>query len=311
MKINPLLAVGFAVVCVSFSSIFVRFATAPALVIAAYRMLFSFLILLPFTLILKRKELFKVRKKDLKLALLSGLFLALHFITWIKSLDYTSVASSTVLVTTEPVFVAFGSYFLFKEKLSKRAALGGILAFIGSITIGLGDFKVGGIALIGDILALAGAVFVSGYMLCGRELRQRLDLLTYTFLVYGSSTLILFLFCFVFKTSLYPYPTGDYLAFLGLALVCTIFGHTIFNWALRYVQATIVSMSILFEPVGSTILAAFLLREYPTFPQVIGGLIIIVGLSVFTVFQAKEEKQVDIPIKVESDEKKQGITMWK
>lgn len=290
MKINPLLAVGFAVVCVSFSSIFIRLATAPALVIAAYRMLFSFLILFPFTMYYHRKKMFKIQKKDLKIAMLSGLFLALHFITWIKSLDYTSVASSTVLVTTEPIFVVIGSYFLFRERLNKVALLGGALALIGSIAIGMGDFRIGGMALVGDILALVGAVFVSGYMLCGRKLRQKLDLLPYTFLVYGSSTIILFLFCFGTKTSLYPYPPGDYLAFLALALVCTIFGHTIFNWALRYVQASVVSMSILFEPVGSTVLAILFLNEYPRLAQIVGGIIIITGLCIFIVFQTRGEK---------------------
>lgn len=290
MRINPLLALGFAVVCVSFSSIFVRLATAPALVIATYRMLFSFLILLPFTLYFYRQKLFKIRKQDFKIAVLSGLFLALHFITWIKSLDYTSVASSTVLVTTEPIFVVVGSYFLFQEKLNNFAVLGGILAFAGSVGIGVGDFKIGGLALLGDLLALAGAVFVSGYMLCGRKLRQKLDLLSYTFLVYGSSTLILFLFCFFSKTSLYPYPRSDYFVFFALALVCTIFGHTIFNWALRYLQASIVSMSILFEPVGSTVLAILFLKEYPVLSQIIGGLIIILGLCIFIFFQSREDR---------------------
>jgi drug/metabolite transporter (DMT)-like permease len=277
------------VFAVSFSALFVRLATAPPLMIATYRLLFTFIILAPFTLKGGARPLRGMGRHDLLLSAGSGLFLALHFVTWFISLKYTSIASSVVLVTTQPVFVVIGSYLFFGEKVPRKALYGGLLAFVGSVVIGAGDFKVGGTAFLGDMLALLAALFVSGYLLVGRRLRGRVELTGYTFVTYGASSLVLILASLATRTPFYPYATTDWFLFLGLALVCTVLGHTVFNWVLRYVQASVVSVSILGEPLGAILWAAVFLGEFPTARQVEGGALIFAGLFLFTAFTARQK----------------------
>lgn len=292
--INPYLAVVGAVLATAFSAIFTKLADAPALIIAFYRLGFTVLILAPFTCIYHRRELTSISRRDLALAALAGVFLALHFGVWITSLNYTSIASSTVLVTMQPLFVIAGGYFFYQEKLNVKGFSGAALALMGSIIIGINDFQVGGQALWGDILAFSGAFFVAVYVLIGRNLRSHLSLLPYVFLVYGAATVTLLIFCLILQLPLYPYQSINWLWFLLLAIVPTIFGHTVFNWALRYVKAAVVSVSILGEPVGATILAYFIFHEVPTALQITGGVVIISGLYLFitsVVGQQQEGKE--------------------
>lgn len=279
--INPYLAILVGVVGAAFSSIFTRLAAAPPMVIAFYRLGFTVLMIAPFALSGGRRELRAMGRRDVVLACLSGILLALHFTSWISSLNYTSIASSTVLVTMQPLFVVVGGYLIFKEKIARIGLLGAAMALTGSIIVGIGDFQVGGQALWGDILAFAGAVFIAGYVLIGRGLRNHLSLVPYIFLVYGASALTLLLGCLCTATPLYPYPPLSWLWFFLLALVPTIFGHTLFNWALRYVKAAVVSVSILGEPVGATVLAYFIFHQIPSPMQLIGGAVIITGLAIF------------------------------
>ena len=283
---NPYLAVLAGVFAVSFSALFVRLATAPPLIIATYRLLFTFLILAPYTLLRHRTDLVTTSWRQRGLAAASGVCLALHLVTWFISLRYTSVASSVVLVTTQPVFVVIGSWIFFKEKVSRFAMMGGALALFGSVIIGAADFQIGRDALLGDLLALAAAVLVSGYLLIGRRLRGGVSLPSYTFYTYGSSALLLIIASFASGTPFAPYPPRDWILFLALAIVCTVIGHTIFNWVLRYVQASVVSVSVLGEPLGAILWASIFLREYPTLRQTIGACFIFTGLLVFTRFSA-------------------------
>ncbi|MDD2736949.1 MAG: DMT family transporter [Desulfuromonadaceae bacterium] len=285
--INPYLAVLVGVFAVSFSALFVRLATAPALMIATYRLLFTFLLLAPFALFRYRTELVTVSWKQRGLAAASGICLALHLVTWFISLRYTSVASSVVLVTTQPIFVVIGSWIFFRERVSRIAMIGGAFALCGSMVIGAADFQIGREAFWGDLLALAAAILVSGYLLIGRRLRGGVSLPVYTFYTYGSSTVALLLTSLVTGTLFAPYPATDWLLFLALAVVCTIFGHTVFNWVLRHVQASVVSVSILGEPLGAILWASIFLREYPTLRQAIGGSIIFSGLFIFTRYSAR------------------------
>jgi drug/metabolite transporter (DMT)-like permease len=280
--VNPYLAVLVGVFAVSFSALFVRLATAPAMIIATYRLLFTFLLLAPLTLVRHRRELAAMTGRQAWLAAASGLCLALHFVTWFTSLRYTSIASSVVIVTTQPVFVVIGSWLFFRERISRTAMLGGALALTGSFVIGASDFQLDLRAFWGDLLALAAAVFVSGYMLLGRRLRSGVSLPAYTFVTYGSSALVLVVASLASRTPFYPYPAVDWLLFLGLAVVCTILGHTVFNWVLKYVQASVVSVSILGEPLGAIVWASIFLREYPTMRQLSGATLIFSGLYVFT-----------------------------
>ncbi|MGB9805015.1 DMT family transporter [Desulfofundulus sp.] len=279
--INPYLAIVVGVVGAAFSSIFTRLAMAPPLVIAFYRLGFAVLMIAPVALTRGREELRSMSRRDIILACLSGVLLALHFTAWITSLEYTSIASSTVLVAMQPLFVVSGGYLIFKEKIARTGIGGAALALAGSTILGVGDFQIGGRAFWGDILAFAGAIFVAGYVLIGRGLRHRLSLFPYIFVVYGASTVTLFLGVLLTGLSFFPYPPSTWLWFFLLALVPTIFGHTIFNWALRYVKAAVVSVSTLGEPVGATILAYIIFNQVPSPLQLAGGLIIITGLSVF------------------------------
>ncbi|MDD2852050.1 MAG: DMT family transporter [Desulfuromonadaceae bacterium] len=280
--VNPYLAVLVGVFAVSFSALFVRLSTAPALIIATYRLLFTFLILAPYSLFHYRSELFTIPAKQRNLAAASGICLALHLVTWFISLKYTSVASSVVLVTTQPVFVVIGSWIFFREKVNRLAMMGGALAMCGSFIIGAADFQIGREAFIGDLLALSAAILVSGYLLIGRRLRGNVALPVYTFYTYGSSALALIITTAATGTAFAPYPASDWLIFLALAVVCTILGHTIFNWVLRYIQASVVSVSILGEPLGAILWASVFLHEYPTLRQTIGAAIIFAGLFLFT-----------------------------
>lgn len=279
--VNPYMVLALAVFCVSFGSLFSRLAEAPPLIIATYRMLFTVALLTPATLATSRREMTSLRRGDVLIALASGVFLALHFYTWITSLGYTTVASSTVLVTTHPIFVVIGSYLFLKEKIPLKALAAGAAAMAGVMLIGAGDFRLGQEALLGDLLAVSGAALVAAYMLIGRKLRQRLSILAYTFLVYGSSTVVLLLLTLATNTPMFPYPPATWLLFLGLALVPTIGGHTLFNWALGYLPAPVVSMSILGEPVGATVLALLFLGEVPSLQQLTGGAVILLGVYGF------------------------------
>lgn len=280
--INPCLAVLLAVAASSFSSIFTKLAGAPPLVIAFYRLLFTVLLIAPLALNGSgRRELRGVGPGDFFLAVVSGAFLSLHFATWITSLNYTSISSSTVLAAMQPLFVITGGVLFLGERLKRTALVGAAGTLAGSVLIGINDFQIGGGALYGDMLAFSGAFWIALYVLLGRSLRAKLSLFTYVFIVYSASTALLLIFNVIAGNSLYSYPVGDWLCFLALAVIPTIFGHTVFNWALKYVQASVVSVSILGEPVGATILAYFIFNQVPAMLQVSGGLIIIAGILVF------------------------------
>jgi drug/metabolite transporter (DMT)-like permease len=247
--IRPYLVISIGIVAVSFASIFIRLAEAPSLT-----------------------------KGDLQLALLSGLFLGLHFATWISSLEYTSVASSVVFVDTSPLFVGLASHLLLKERVSQQMFVGIAISVLGGVIIGYGDFGLGVRELFGDLLAIAGAVAVSGYFLVGRRLRRKLSLLSYIFLVYATAAAFLVVLCLVTGHTFSGYSWQTYLMFLLLAIVPQIIGHSSFNWALRYLPATFVGVGTLGEPVGSAILACFILHEVPTLTKIGGGVLILAGI---------------------------------
>jgi len=278
--IKPYLGLATGIVAVSFASIFIRLAEAPSLVIAACRLTIASLILAPAALIRAKEELRTLTRGDLQLALLSGLFLGLHFATWISSLEYTSVASSVVFVSTSPIFVGLASHSLLKERVSPQMFLGIAVSMLGGMIIGYGDLGLGARELFGDLLAIAGAVMVSGYFLVGRRLRRQLSLLSYIFLVYATAAGFLVALCLLRGHPFSGYSRQTYLMFFLLAVVPQIIGHSSFNWALAYLPATFVGVSTLGEPVGSTILAYFILSEIPTLAKIGGGVLILAGIYV-------------------------------
>ncbi|MFD1362001.1 DMT family transporter [Lentibacillus salinarum] len=286
---NPYIAVVIGVVSVSTSAVLVKLADqAPAAIIANYRLLLAVMIMAPYVLIKNRSEFQFIQKRDWLLSALAGIFLAFHFIVWFESLNYTSVASSVVLVTLQPIFAFLGTYLFFQERFSYGAIISMVIALLGSLIISWGDFQISGIALFGDMLALLGAVLVTAYFLMGQRVRKRLSLMTYTFIVYGISSLTLILYNLIGGNPFFGYPVDHWLVFLGLAILPTFFGHTLFNWALKWVSTASISMGIVFEPVGASILAYFILGETITWSQWLGGSIVLFGLFLFIMSTTKK-----------------------
>ncbi|AQU78852.1 MULTISPECIES: DMT family transporter [Planococcus] len=279
--IHPYIPIMIGVFSVALSAIFVKMTSADSGVTAFYRMLFSVLIMSPVFFLKYTHEIKKLSKRDWVFASIAGVFLSFHFILWFESLNYTSVASSTVLVTLQPLFAFAGTYFFFKEKVSIKTLIAGAIAIAGSVLIGYGDFKVSGSALYGDLLALIACALITAYLLFGQDVRKRLSLVTYTFVVYGVSTITLF-FYIVFKgESFGPYPASEWMWFLLLAIIPNLLGHTLFNWALKWVSTNVISIAILFEPIGAAILAYFILGEYLSVSQIVGGSVVLAGITLF------------------------------
>ncbi|HEY0737275.1 MAG TPA: DMT family transporter [Herpetosiphonaceae bacterium] len=257
---------------------------AHPLTISAGRVALAALILTPIAWGTKGAELRRIERRDWGLGFLAGAFLAVHFATWISSLAYTSVASSTALVTTNPVFVALISWLIFREKLSWGVWMGVLLTVCGSMLVGFSDSAGGSGSnpLLGDLLALLGAMTVTGYFLIGRSVRNRLSLLPYIWLVYSSTGLVLLVWMALIGQTLFGLSPLVYLLLLGLAIGPQLLGHTAFNWAIKYLSATFVTVAILGEPIGATIIALFVLDQ-PLQPlQILGGAVLLVGIGVAT-----------------------------
>jgi drug/metabolite transporter (DMT)-like permease len=281
--VPPIVGIITGIAAVSSASILIRFAQreAPSLVIAAARLTLASLVLAPLALTRYRAEYRQLTRSDWRLAVLSGVFLALHFATWISSLEYTAVASSTVLVSASPLFVAMGGWLFLREKIGRAVGIGLVLTLAGSAIIGLSD-RSGAArnALLGDALALAGAVTVAGYLLIGRKLRAQLSLVPYIAVVYGTASVVLLLMAAAARQSFTGYSPATYLWILLLAVGPQLVGHSSFNWALAHLPATFVSVATLGEPIGSTVLAYFILKETPTMVKLVGALLILVGIVV-------------------------------
>ncbi|MFD1038374.1 DMT family transporter [Virgibacillus byunsanensis] len=288
---NPYLAVVIGVLAVSTSAVLVKLADqAPAAMIANYRLLFAVILMAPYILIKHRHEFQLINKKDWILSILAGVFLASHFILWFESLNYTSVASSVVLVTLQPIFAFLGTYFFFQERFSPGAVISMVIALLGSFIISWGDFQISGMALLGDILAILGAIAVTTYFLMGQQVRKRLSLMTYTFVVYGISSITLIIYNIFLQNPFFGYPVDHWWIFIVLAIVPTFFGHTMFNWALKWLSTSTISMGIVFEPIGASILAYLILGEKVTWSQWLGGTIIIFGLFLFIMSTTRKPK---------------------
>lgn len=287
---HPYVAILIGVLSVASSAIFVKLSSADAGPLAFYRMLFSVVLMLPFFLMKHQKELTSIHKKQWAIMCLSGTFLAFHFILWFESLNYTSVASSTVLVTLQPLFAIAGTYLLFKEPLSKKTMLAAMITIGGSMLLAWGDVRMGGTALFGDMLALIACALISFYMLCGQSVRQMISSTTYTIIVYAVSAIVLAVYIPIKGESFGPYSPIDWCWFVLLAIVPNLLGHNLFNWSLKYVSANAISIAILFEPVGASILAYLVFKEYLHTSQVIGGIIVLAGIIFYTIDEKKFKK---------------------
>lgn len=278
-----LLGLGAGIVTMSSSSILIRMAQAegvPSLSIAAWRLVFASLVLLPYAILRRREEMRSFTRKEWVLVASAGVFLGLHFATWIGSLGMTSVASSVVLVSMGPVFVALGSWLLLRERLAVTAAAGIAVAAAGSAIIGWADLGRGHDRLVGDLLALTGAVMVAGYLVIGRRVRARRSLGVYIALVYGAAMVTLLFIVLVAGKPMAGFSLPAYGWMLALALVPQLIGHSTLNWALRHLSAAFVAAATLAEPVASGILAYLILGERITPLILLGAALILVGIYV-------------------------------
>lgn len=288
---NPYLAVAIGVVSISTSAVLVKLANhAPAGIIANYRLLLAVIIMAPIIFLKYLDEFRLITKKDWILSTLAGIFLAFHFILWFESLNYTSVASSVVLVTLQPIFAFLGTYFFFKERFTPGAIISMVIALLGSVIISWGDFQISGMALFGDMLAFLGAIAITGYFLLGQNIRKRLSLMTYTFVVYGISSITLIVYNLILQNPFTGYPIDHWWIFIALAIIPTFLGHSLFNWALKWLSTATISMGIVLEPIGASILAYFILHEQITWSQWLGGSIVIFGLFLFIMGTNRKSK---------------------
>jgi drug/metabolite transporter (DMT)-like permease len=273
-------------IAISCASILIKLCTAPALVIATYRLALSSLLCIGIAAT-RPGQRTRFAPPQRKLLVISGLFLALHFITWISSLKYTSVASSVVLVQTAPVFVALGSYLFLGEKPSSAAIAGITLALAGSLVIGLHDLGRAPGSLLGNLYALLGAVGAAGYMIAGRKLRAELDTFIYAAAVYSIAALVVLAATFLSGAPLLGYGTRDTMLLILIALVPQLIGHTTFNWALRFLSATTVSLILLGEPIGASTLAMLVLDETPGPSTLLGGCIVLAGIATVLLLEGR------------------------
>ncbi|MBQ8852417.1 MAG: EamA family transporter [Oscillibacter sp.] len=267
----------------SLSSIFVRLSTAPSLILVLYRVGMATLLLAPVVLVKDRRELKALSGREWGLCLGSGASLGLHFATYFESLRFTSIAASVVLVDTEVLFVALISILLFRKKLSKGAWLAIILALAGSVIIAMADSAGGGPdALRGDLLALCGAFFVAVYTMVGAVCRRSVSTNVYTFLVYLSASFTVLLIALLSGQAITGYDNVNYFTGFGMAVFCTLMGHSVFSWGLKYLPPAFVSTAKLMEPVFASALGLLLFREVPGMLTVIGGIIIILAVILYS-----------------------------
>ena len=299
-RTNPYLGIFLAVVSVSWASIFITWSASPAITIALYRLGFATLILAA-VLVARRmvsghRPLEGLPRRDLALMAGIGAILATHFTLWISSLKVPqeSIASSVVLVTSHPLMVGLLSHFVLKERLNRWMALGIVVGFSGVVVIAFADYGFAGTLLYADVLAFTGGIMAGLYFLAGRRLRQRIPLLDYAFVVYACATAVLFLYAVILGESLAPVgnTSTELLLFLALAVIPQIGGHTLYIWSLRWVPAPVVSLSLVGEPGGASLLAWIILSQVPSLGVGLGAGLALLGIYLTVYGQGTRTQRV-------------------
>jgi len=287
---HPMIMIMVGIIGISLSAIFVKYSAAPSAVTAAFRLLWTVLLLSPAALGKReiRKELTGMGLRSFALSALSGLFLALHFWTWFESLNHTSVASSTTIVCTEVIWVSLGYCLFMKGRLSGKAVSAIAVTLVGSVMIAFSDSMSQGAHLYGDLLSLFAAAAVAVYVLIGKAVRRDLSTTAYTYVVYASCGLLLLLISLLQGQNLFAYGPSAIVVGLLLSVFSTLLGHSIFSWCLKYFSPSFVSASKLCEPVAASVLAAFLFGEMPAPLQVLGGTLIIGGVLYYSRIEKAE-----------------------
>ena len=286
---HPMIMIVVGVLGISLSSIFVKFSQAPSAVTAACRLLWTVFFLTPVVVgkPAVRRELLGTPPKLVWLSILSGLFLAIHFVVWFESLQHTSVASSTTIVCTEVIWVCLGFCLFLGGKLSWKATAAIVVTLAGSVLIALSDSG-SGAQLYGDILALLAAIAVAVYTLIGRVVREKLSTTVYTYMVYTACAGVLLITCFAQGHNLFAYGWSAVIVGALLAVFSTILGHSIFSWCLKYFSPAFVSASKLCEPVVAAAFAAFLFDQMPGWIQILGGILILGGVLWYSQIESKQ-----------------------
>lgn len=284
MKQTPFIALFVSIIGVSFAAVIIKTTTAQPLIISFYRLLFTTLLLLPLLLFSPRirKQIAMITQKEYIIMILIGIILALHFTFWVTSLRYTSVASSVILVTSHPVLVAPLSYVFLQEKISKINIIGIIISLCGVFTLVYGNYS-GAFAqtsLFGNILSLSGGIAAGFYILGGRYMRRTVSVVVYAVIVYAIATTVLLTFISVSQTELFALTQTDFMLIFLMAVVSGVGGHTLYNWSLAHVRASLASVALLGEPIGSALLALLIpwIQEVPTVWTLVGGSIVLTGV---------------------------------
>lgn len=281
---HPGIVMVIGILGISMSSILIKYSTGPSAVTAAWRLIWTVILMCPVMIGKKevRQELASLPGKQLVQSIVSGVFLAVHFGFWFEALRQTTVASASTIVSTEVIWVSLGFCLFLKGKLSIRAMGAILVAMVGSALIAWSDSGTGGSHLYGDLLALMAALAVAVYMLLGRVVQETVSTTVYTFVVYATCAAVLVGLCAFQGNNLMGFGANPVIVGLLLAVFSTILGHSIFSWCLKFYTPSFVSAAKLMEPVVASFLAVFLFGEIPTALQLLGGGLIITGLYAYT-----------------------------
>lgn len=282
------IALFISIVSVSFAAILIKICSIHdeyPLTVAFYRLLFTTLLILPFVVFYKntREEIKKLPRKTFLIMVAIGIILAAHFSFWITSISYTSIASSVILVTAHPILVGPVSHFFFKEKLSVLNSIGIIVSVLGVIILVMGNKQLGSDTIDtfeGNILAILGGIMAGLYILGGRRIRKTVSVASYAFIVYSISSIVLFVLCIFFNSELINISLTDFEILIVMAIIAGLFGHTLYNWTLKHIRASLASVALLGEPLGSTIWAFLIpgISQIPSKYTAFGGAIILIGI---------------------------------
>lgn len=282
------LIVLLGVMGVSLSPIFVRFSSAPSMVLVLYRVTFAALLLTPYVFWRHRDEIQNLKKKEQLLCLLAGIFLGLHFVSYFESLRRTAIAPAAVLVNTEAIFVTLGTVLFMKAKLSKAAWLAVLMTFVGSVIVAMADAAGGG-SMLGNLLALAGAIFGAVYTMLGTVCRKGgISTMVYSWFLYGSAAVTVLLFVLISGTAPLGYAPVNFLTTLGMAVCCTIGGHSVYSWGLKFLPASFVASAKMMEPVFASVWGLFLFGEKPGLLVILGGTVVILGIALYSRVSGEE-----------------------
>lgn len=279
----------------STSSLFVRLSTAPSMILALYRVVIATVILTPLVLLRHRAEVRQMSRRTVLLCLLSGMFLGLHFVAYFEGVRLTSIAASAVLVNMGAIFVPLGGTLFLKTRLTGKAWAAILVAFAGSLIVAMADAS-GGASLQGNFLTILSAVLSAAYTLVGSVCRRSgLSTTVYTYFVYGAAAVTVLLASLAFGLRLTGYGTRNLLAALGLAVFCTLLGHSVYSWGLKYLSAPYISTLKLVDPLFASLWGLLLFRERPGLQVILGGLVVIFGIAMYCRVADEQEKSAQTP----------------